>query len=424
MNEYTEAKLREHLRAVDSVDVPLSTAVGDRVSRVERRIERRRRGLAAASAIATVALVVGVVWNTSASPQKITGADGIPSTTITFSTEASPTTIGQAGPWSAIPSFRKPTTGANVVWTGTEALMIGGTYPDGTLAGIDAYNPDTSQWRTVLGGASFEGSQLDFSGYLAFWTGTSLLLIGALPSGSGFELGDESAFNTHVIDAAAIDATVPWVWTGTELLVWPTAAEPLPQRHPRAFDPVTREWRVLAESPIEPRTDAASHWTGTEWIVWGGSRGSTAYADGAAYNPVTDTWRVLAASPLSARRAPAVWTGSEMIVTGGSNGDPNSPNALADGAAYDPLTDSWRTIAPGFGHPGFQPVWTGELVVLFAKGGAVWYDPLTDQWSTGDMNFGDVPHLDQSPVWTGEVVLLLGSYDGSTGGAVFTPPQT
>jgi hypothetical protein len=159
--------------------------------------------------------------------------------------------------------------------------------------------------------------------------------------------------------------------------------------------------------------------------VWGGTDGYQDFADGAAYDPVTDQWRLLAVSPLAARRTPAVWTGSEMIVYGGSSGGDrttgNGAFALADGAAYDPVGDAWRSIAPGPAHPGFVPVWTGSSMILFAKGGAVVYEPATDTWRTGDFAWGDVPHDDRSPVWTGSKVLLLGSYDGSTGGAVFDP---
>ncbi|MBI4884627.1 MAG: hypothetical protein HY826_11315 [Actinobacteria bacterium] len=421
MNQRIEALLREHLRSVDSAAVPSPTTIGDRVAGVERRVARRRRGLSATAGITAVALAAVVVWNTSAGPQQITGADGVPATTAPSSTSASttsPTAATDTGPWSAIPPGPRSTSGATVVWTGTEAVMIGGTTAGGEESGIDVYDPGTSQWRILQAGMPVGGDNP-----LAFWTGESLVMIGL---GAAYvwpsDMADPSVPGRVIGLPQSIDATVPWAWTGAELLVWPTAVEVWPAPTPRGFDPFSGVWRDLAEAPIEPRSDAASVWTGTEWIVWGGSRGSTSFADGAAYNPTTGSWRVLAAAPLSGRRAPAVWTGAEMIVAAGSAGDPASPFALADGAAYDPVTDTWRTIAPGLAHPGFKAVWTGELLILFAKGGAVWYDPAADQWSSGEFTWGYVDHDDQSPVWTGEVVLLLGSYDGSTGGAVFTPP--
>ena len=66
---------------------------------------------------------------------------------------------------------------------------------------------------------------------------------------------------------------------------------------------------------------------------------------GAAYDPITDTWRVIAAGPVPAGGAPtqnipqAVWSGSEMVIWGGW-GEPIA-------AAYNPETDTWRELSAG-----------------------------------------------------------------------------
>lgn len=65
-------------------------------------------------------------------------------------------------------------------------------------------------------------------------------------------------------------------------------------------------------------------------------------------------WQRTAQSPLSPRNeAQGVWTGSEVVVFGG-NTQPACPvcdyasyaETLHDGAAYNPATDTWRSIAP------------------------------------------------------------------------------
>jgi hypothetical protein len=83
-------------------------------------------------------------------------------------------------------------------------------------------------------------------------------------------------------------------------------------------------------------------------LVWGGQGGGGFLADGAAYDPLADTW-----SPITATNAPtarsahaAVWTGQEMLVFGGES----ASGTLADGAAYDPVAGKWRALS-GTGGP-------------------------------------------------------------------------
>jgi len=66
------------------------------------------------------------------------------------------------------------------------------------------------------------------------------------------------------------------------------------------------------------------------------------------------SWTRGADLPLSPRTSPQVgWTGHEVLVIGGDIGVPTNPSAegtpeqefVADGAAYDPASDTWRPIA-------------------------------------------------------------------------------
>lgn len=81
---------------------------------------------------------------------------------------------------------------------------------------------------------------------------------------------------------------------------------------------------------------------------------STAVATIAQSLPPFIGWELLPPSPLTPRAsALGVWTGDEVLVIGGEpeawcppNADCNSPDfpPLADGAAFDPVTGSWRMI--------------------------------------------------------------------------------
>lgn len=87
-------------------------------------------------------------------------------------------------------------------------------------------------------------------------------------------------------------------------------------------------------------------------------------------------WSPLPTSPLSPRAlVTMVWTGSEVIVVGGTSSDCQalqtgcepSP-ALADGAAYNPATRRWRTIAHAPAGVGGEGIVIGDSV--FVQGGS------------------------------------------------------
>ena len=150
------------------------------------------------------------------------------------------------------------------------------------------------------------------------------------------------------------------------------------------------ESRLLPPSPLVGRFEPAAVWTGEDFIVWGGEvHGETtaysAIADGAAYDPVANTWTPLPEAPIVGRGlGAAVWTGDEMLVWGGSI----TGTSISDGAAYNPTTRVWRTLSPFSMTNTIRPttIWTGsEMIVLegingTSRGAA--YNPSTDTWRT------------------------------------------
>jgi N-acetylneuraminic acid mutarotase len=112
-------------------------------------------------------------------------------------------------------------------------------------------------------------------------------------------------------------------------------------------------------------------------VVWGGSGFGRNRADGAAYDPVTDSWRKLSAAPIEGRHWPSTtWTGEELIVFGGYD----YRRSFANGAAYDPLGDRWRRLPRPPVKPRFEHVaaWTGSELLVF--GGT---------WEPGHIALGD-----------------------------------
>lgn len=442
MTDELESRLRRHLRVVDDAEVASTTDVALSARRFAVRRRRRTRMTAgAASVIAVVVAATAVVAILPGGSDEVSigsSPDGTaPAATSSVATEpvttSSPPADADSSAWAALPPDpRGVTSDPSVVWTGTEAVAIGGLDGSGDpRISVAAFDPATETWR-VLQDPPFDNETVaaQFTNQLVVWTGAEVLVLGGRTAGDApsraiapgsfsYDPGVDE-WRSIPSPTGPVAAHTPSVWTGSELLVWTTVGSARDAGAVIAFDPVTDTWRELSAPPAIQREHAASVWTGSEWIIWGGHRDGVDFEDGVAYDPATDTWRTLADSPLSTRRTTAVWTGTEMLIASGSSGSQGSPLALADGAAYDPVSDSWRSIADGFAHPGFVPVWTGTQLILFAKGAAAVYDPATDRWidtccnETGGGAGG-------TPVWTGSTIVLLGSHDPNVGGSTFTP---
>ncbi|MHB8665884.1 MAG: Kelch repeat-containing protein [Acidimicrobiales bacterium] len=202
-------------------------------------------------------------------------------------------------------------------------------------------------------------------------------------------------------------------------------------------------WAMLPPAPIGPRVEHTAIWTGAEMIVWGGTTEEGRpgeLGDGASYDPVRRRWRLLSPSPLRPRFGHmAVWDGKEMLVWGGST-QSLSEQDYSDGAAYDPSTDRWRTIAP-LPHPIIArgtALWTGSTVMVYGEwhsssptanssdsyeGFAASYDPSADHWATmADPPLG--PLIFPALAWTGRELIVFGGYaeTGAGAGSPSGPP--
>lgn len=180
-----------------------------------------------------------------------------------------------------------------------------------------------------------------------------------------------------------------------EIASWTPELEPVMPRLGADADPAerrapARRWTLLAAAAVVALLIVG--------LVTVGRRSPTAPSA-----PVSGRWRAMTAAPIEPRLAPSsVWTGREVVIWGGY-----TPEGLplTDGAAYDPGTDSWRSIAPPSIVPApssapwsqasaLRPVWAGGMVVSVVASQAagpwgwdlVGYDPDADTWRTLDSN--------------------------------------
>lgn len=263
-------------------------------------------------------------------------------------------------------------------------------------------------WRRVPAAPSAVSA-----GTTGVWTGSELIVSGTKPApiGSGPDVAEAYDLATrswrHLAAPPKTDTYCRRgaVWTGKEMLVWGCGQT--------ALNPTTNRWRRL---PKAPTGQGIVVWTGREMIGWGGGCCGDAWSDGSAYKPTTNTWRKLATSPLAPSQGPlGAWTGRELLLFV-SAFDPEGkrwPARFAHGAAYDPVKNTWRRIAPlpqsdmRFGGPA---AWNGQELFVVSAGAssraAFAYNPATNSWR----RLASMPsvRLGASVVWIGKRLLLFG----------------
>lgn len=178
--------------------------------------------------------------------------------------------------------------------------------------------------------------------------------------------------------------------------------------------PDSGSWTRLPDAPISPRTHGIAVWTGTEAIFLGGQIDNlcpptadcaempTYAKDGAAYDPVSQTWRTTAPAPVPV----AVHTrhavlGDELVLVGD------------DGSwwTYDSSDDQWRDLPAqpdAHPYPGLLSALGGKVYVL-GRGDIVHVlDLHAEQWSTLPAS-PHRPRIDaQSVVATSEGIVVTG----------------
>ncbi len=234
--------------------------------------------------------------------------------------------------WRAFPT---------IVWTGTEALIVGGSNGPGIDDAVVAYDPRDDAWR-------------------------------ALPNPPGYAPGTSDG------------QLEGGIWNGSRLVFW---SEGL------ALDPATGAWSTIAPFPLETRFDPAAAAIGNQIAVWGGCTQPGDFTcdgrwltDGAVYDPAADTWTPMPASPITLADDPlAASTGSALLVTVDALNDADSTTV----ASFDPAADTWHTL-PASPHPsnrGATATWTGSLLILYGgyhdgveSGATTALDPTSGNW--------------------------------------------
>lgn len=180
-------------------------------------------------------------------------------------------------------------------------------------------------------------------------------------------------------------------WTGQKIVIAGGQVDSLTSNQKiLTYDPVADTWSTLTpQNTFDGRSAPCAVWIGMKLIVWGGHRSQGAAAgpasDGAAYDFTTNSWAALSndGAPYGGARPKCFWSGTEMVVFGVS-----SDGVRRAGGAYEPNSDSWRTLAtpPYFFGIHQAGAWDGTLFVHYERSESTTlprlmaYDPRNDTW--------------------------------------------
>ncbi len=233
-------------------------------------------------------------------------------------------------------------TGAVVV-TPSEVLLVGGSWNDPRDDGW-SFELATESWTQLP-----ESTMVDTEGAVGIWTGTEAIFIGGHPASQTLafdpatrEWSEREPYPDGWIQEHEL------VWTGSDVIVVGGHIGPDHQSTLARYDPAADAWAFSSEMPIAARERTPAAWTGSEVVFWSGfsTYGQGMSPSGASYDPATDSWTELPPSPLTPRcQHSGTWTDAGFIVFGGLPrcGD---PGVLATGtaAAFDPLSGTWTEL--------------------------------------------------------------------------------
>ena len=315
------------------------------------------------------------------------------------------------------------------VWSGSEMLMWGGHYFNGSHHYLNnglRFDPQFNTWR----GITLTGAPIARGKHTAVWTGTKMIIWGGhyndgtdhfLRDGAMYDpgAGTWSAINPVGAPSARSEHTANW--TGTKMIVWGGRFNDGTDHFLNdgaVFDPVANTWSPLPFTGAPTaRCEHTAVWSGKEMIIWGGrSQNGNARiypSDGASYD-TTSGWKAISTigAPVTRARHTAVWTGDQMLIWGGDHaGDGNV------GGCYDLAADRWTPMntngapSPRTGHTA---VWTGTQMVVWGGGDndpytdGARYNPAGNSWSPSSTVAAPAARAGHAAVWTGTAMLVWG----------------
>jgi len=288
----------------------------------------RRGGYAAVILLGGLMTMTACIPRTAAAPPAITR-------TIT------------AQQWVELAPLNEPRQEVAVAELGGRIYVIGGFRQDGSTSdAVEAYDPASDSWsfRAPLPLALNHATAASVNG--------RLYVVGGHPPSGSAAVDTVFAYDPAA-DRWESRAPMPTARGALAIAVaegkiYAAGGSPGPRERDFAvYDPTADLWTALPPMPTPRNHLAAAAVNGRFYAVGGrsgGIGGITAILE--EYDSATNTWTRRASMPTARGGIAAVAASGELYVFGGE-GNPNHPMGVFEQAeAYDPATDSWRTLPP------------------------------------------------------------------------------
>lgn len=264
-------------------------------------------------------------------------------------------------------SFEIPSSVANpngaLIWTGEEILLWGGQNDtvENTASGEPgaAFNPETATWRALSPGPK----EATF-GPGAVWTGEEMILCCGQNSSAAAAYSPTRDEWRTLSDSPISSEFTSAVWTGSAMLT-ATAGDVA------SYDPAADAWTTLTPPPSSLGRLRQAVWTGTELIIWPSAM-DRSVSNGLAYDPTDDTWRTVPDPPAWPASPDIVWTGTHLVIWGALPSPMAEDSERGVGSMYDPTTNTWTELPEALPEPdgcecniGSQTLlWTGTDLIV------------------------------------------------------------
>ncbi len=184
------------------------------------------------------------------------------------------------------------------------------------------------------------------------------------------------------------------------------------------YDPAINEWTIGAPMPTARQHIDCGVLDGKIYVIGGLVNWSQFTGVNEVYDPATDSWETLTPMPTTRHNAATVALDGKIYVIGGSGAASDIWKELTAVEAYDPLTDSWESLAalPASRFKPADAIIDGMIIIAggfesdIASSSVDAFDPLRGEWK----HIGALPRktIFSNVVSIGPRLYLMGGCDG------------